>query len=268
MKNLIKKITVGTVLGAMILGTTVFAFADDSTISDFCTGEQVGKIAKVNKGSGSSNYFMNGNHGKASKGHVFDEYVELGIISQDEADAISEYFTAKKEADMTAMSSMTIEEKKAYIAEKKQGADGTTLFDELVAEGIINQEQVAKMETAKQDKMQALAKEKHANLTNNWVEEGIITTEEAEAISNYLTAKHEAMQAATANMTPAEKKTYHMKNRPAGSLTDELVAEGLISSEQAEEIGTCIGNFNKNEAEKAKMHKGMGRGSNTSKGKK
>ena len=96
--------------------------------------------------------FMNKTRGGMAE-EKFDQLVTEGVISEDQAVKIKEFITAKaeeKKAEMEKLRAMTEDERKAFFEENKDRLykdmnRGINIFDEMVDEGIISQDQAEKL---------------------------------------------------------------------------------------------------------------------------
>jgi polyhydroxyalkanoate synthesis regulator phasin len=137
-QQLFKKIIVAAVSGVIILSLGSLAFAEETTDSS----------------ENSFNKFKGGFYGMMRKGFRglsinSEKLVEEGILSQEQADKVADYVKEQAEersAEFEKIKNMTKEERDAYRAQNP--ILRSNLVDELIAKGIISQEQGDKINEA------------------------------------------------------------------------------------------------------------------------
>ena len=227
MKNGKSLIVTGMVVAAvMVAGVSVYAATDDVDTSTETVREKAGRSHKGQGNRGSRDY---------------SAAVEAGILSQDEADDILAYLednSYDREAIKEEVDGMTKEEAKAYIEENYPKVD-------LVEEGLLSEEQVEELQALKPEKSDSDRgqKAKGGSKGNNFaaaVEAGILTEDEAEAISTYRDENKidkEDLEDELEGLTREEAKAYMEENYPDARITlEDLVEEGLLTDDQVEAI--------------------------------
>jgi len=188
-----------------------------------------------------------GHRGKLSVGASkdFSAAVEAGVLTQDEADDILVYLEANKldrETIKEATEGMTREEAKDYMTENYPKVD-------LVEEGLLTQAQVEELKVLKPERDMEAGKKSNGEKSRTSrggygfeaaVEAGILTQDEADAISEYRDENKvdkEDLEVELDGLSKEEVRTYMEENYPKSEdPLGDLVDEDLLTEDQAEEI--------------------------------
>lgn len=171
MNKLFNKFLVGTLVGTMVLSTA--AFAEDTTVdsSETETGA-VESTVSSNRGKGFSHLFsrqtcdtenmeQKEQRGQMNqRGDNFENAVENGILTQDEADAILAFRDDQRADFQEATANMTIEEKHAYMEENHPEGSNLEL---LISEGLLTQDQADALEASAPEKTERIERTQRGN---------------------------------------------------------------------------------------------------------
>lgn len=180
-----------------------------------------------------------------------DDLVNNGTITNDQANEILDFINEKMEerrADFEKVKDMTAEERKEYFKENRPKKGN--LIEELVDEGIITEEQSTELKKLMPQRKKGFGKkkgfssEKLNEILNAEVEKGTITKEKAANILEFMEKKKEeseAIREKVKDMTVEERKAYLEENKPERkNLIEELVEEGIITQEEADELSNAL----------------------------
>jgi len=260
---------VSLVISGVLIGTLLFAAAavlanDEIGTGKHSWGDRVGhsRHGDQNQGEQSGQQSGPGGEEKQFRGSGFPGFAQLvskGILTQEQADQIKTYCQtqaeqrkAEMEADREKVKAMTEAERQAYFEQKR--GQRPDLLAELVSQGIISQEQADQMKAAmpQPGKGEGFGKERgrkggfpgFAQL----VSKGILTQEQADQIKTYCQtqaeqrkAEMEADREKVKAMTEAERQAYFEQKRgQRPDLLAELVSQGIISQEQADQMKAAM----------------------------
>lgn len=247
-KRLTKFITVAVVAGVVFAtGFTTFAAQKNDT---------TGTVANNTAAAGKTQYDRGFGKGQGLAG-ILSEMVKDGTLTQSEADKITAYQREKQKsmkAEIEKVKKMTEEERKSYFSTKK--AEDQDFYAELVSKGIINQAKAdaikARVQLKKQEMKTARLNEIKSQL-GTLVTKGTISQAQADKVIEYLNQNagskckigkskmSDADKEKIKNMTEEERKTYFEKIKgEKGSFLKELVDNGTLTQEQADEISKVI----------------------------
>ncbi|MCG8500502.1 MAG: MICOS complex subunit MIC60 [Firmicutes bacterium] len=250
---IMKKLIGGIVLGSIVLtmGAGAFAVEEDSATgtakaSNFSQMKmgmrhKMHKCDCLAKGGQRKGPAVN----KETLETVLSELVEDGTLTQSEAEGVIAFLedkAAEKKARWEEMKEMTREERKEYLEAYRQENQGqrTSLFGEMVEEGILSEAQVDAIREKKHEKMQELKREKMNEWLSAFVEDEVITQDQADDILDFMEQKAEERKAhceEIKDMTSEERKEYLEQIREEKkNIFEEMVEEGVITQEQADEM--------------------------------
>lgn len=185
-----------------------------------------------------------------------DKLVDTGIITKDDASEILDFLNEKmeeREAAFEKVKDMTVEERREYLKENRP--EKGSFIKELVDEGIITEEQGSDINKLMPDHRKGFSKKKgHSKdrakgMINDQVEKGTISQEKATKILEFIAKKEEERNEffeKVRDMTAEEKKAYFEENKPQrGNLMEELVEEGIITQDEADELSKNLPKYHK-----------------------
>jgi polyhydroxyalkanoate synthesis regulator phasin len=243
-KKYLTKVITGAVVLSLMLSVGISAFA--SQAKDAAEGSTAQVYSRDGrKGKGQIMGLVKGDKGFTA---LLPELVADGTLSQGESDKITEYAKEKREArkaEMDKVKTMTTEERKAYMAEKKNTHQD--LLSELVSKGILTQ---AKADAVKEKMQQKHVQEGQARVQdttekiNKLADSGTITKEQASKVIEEIKKNVEEKRALgekLKTMTTEERKANMEKNK--GQRTDllkKMVEDNTLTQEQATAIRNAI----------------------------
>lgn len=188
--------------------------------------------------------------------NILAEMVKDGTLTKSEADKISAYQKEKQKtmkAEMEKVKKMSEEERKNYFNTRKD--KGQDLLSELVDNGIITKAKAdaikARVQIKNQEMKAARLNEIKSSL-NTLVTKGTINQAQADKVIEYINQRNsnckigrsrvdQADKEKIKAMTEEERKAYFEKMKgERGSFLKELVDNGTITQDQANEIGKVI----------------------------
>jgi hypothetical protein len=231
-RKLYQKLLMLGVVGSITISSAIVAFADNVKITNSSKTSIEGKLDVNHRGGDIQK-------GGMQKGNplvaVLASQVTAGVITQTEADKVTEFLKtkevankAKRDAEKAKLEAMTAKERTAYM--KANRPTSVNIFTELVTAGILTKDQADKIQAAapqKLDKMQGQRKEKGSqglqmgkqsgnflgSVLTTQVTAGVITQTEADKVTEFLKTKEVAIKAERdaekakfEAMTDAEKK--------------------------------------------------------------
>ena len=243
----------GVLVGGMIISGGM-AFADGETKS--AATNLVGKIPFFNKvlkwGGPMGNKGLFKGAGPLAQeqkqqqiSDTLKTLVEKGTITQEQSDKILQrYADAEKERETLSqkMEDMTLKEIRQYMQDNRGKPQDP--LSQLVAEGVITQEQADAFQVAMKETVQKQNQQRIADSLNALADKGTITREQADKIFTELEGikkDQAALAEKLKNMTPEERRQYKQDNKeklqdPLG----KLVADGVITQEQAKAVREII----------------------------
>lgn len=185
-----------------------------------------------------------------------DSLVEAGTITQAQKDEIIKIVNAKneeKKAEIEKIQNMTEEQRKAYFESNKL-KEKTTLCDELLSKGIINQSQADKLKASLLEKGGLEKGMKHKVKINSeglkttldtLVKSGKLTKAKEDKILNFMNEKAKARKAEmekVENMTEDERKTYFQSkgSTERNDIFKELVNNGTLTQADVDLITAAM----------------------------
>lgn len=247
-KRLTRFITGAVVAGVVFTtGFTTFAAQKNNTAGKVANNTAAAEKTQYDRGFGKGQGLTD----------ILSEMVKDGTLTQSEADKVTAYQKEKQKSMKTEIEKakkMTEEERKNYFSTKK--AAGQDFFAELVSKGIITQAKAdaikARVQLKKQEMKTARLNEIKSQL-GTLVTKGTITQTQADKVIEYLNQNagskcrigkskiSDADKEKINNMTEEERKAYFEKIKgEKGSFLKELVDNGTLTQEQADEIGKVI----------------------------
>jgi len=146
---------------------------------------------------------------------ILDELVDDGILTSTQVDKMKE------------------------MAEENKGKR-VDFFSELIDQGTLTKEAIDAIHEKLHEKKASEKQERMQSMLDDLIEKGTITEDDASEILDFVTEKTAERKAEfqkTKDMTEEERKTYFEENKPKkGNLAEDLIDEGIITQEQADEI--------------------------------
>lgn len=175
-----------------------------------------------------------------------DALVTSGTITSDQENKIVAFMQQKldeKKAEMQKVEAMTDEEKNAYF-EANKTKQRQDMFNELVAQGIIDQNQADAIEKAMPQTQVRIKFDSSKGISaqlDNLVKAGTITQTEKDSVTAYLEKKasdQKAEMEKVKNMTDEERRAYFEENKAAqkSDVLADLVKDGILSQEKADAL--------------------------------
>jgi len=227
----------GLLIGGLLLGGTSLAMADSTAVSSGnAKAGPAGWCGKMAPGPKNFN--------SETMQSVLNSLVASNQLTQAQADQIlarQQQLQTERQQQREQMKDKTQAEREA-VREQKQ-ASRVNLLTQLVSEGVITQEQVDAIQAAMQEQRKTAQQERIGSALSGLVEKQVINSEQATAIQNKLSEMQSARQAEMGkirDMTPEQRREYMKDNRPADPLA-ELVAAGVLTQEQADQIHHAMG---------------------------
>ncbi|MEQ8200872.1 MAG: hypothetical protein ABRQ24_05560 [Syntrophomonadaceae bacterium] len=249
-KSKMGRVIGGLLIGGLLLGGTSLALADsNATGSGIASTIKAGWCGKMAPGPRDFD-------GQTMQ-PVLNSLVASNQITQAQADQIlarQQQLQTERQQQRDQRKDMTQAEREA-LREQNQ-ASRIDLLTQLVNEGVITQEQADVIRDSMQQQRKAVRQGSISTALSGLVDKQIITTEQANAIQDKMGEMQNARQAEMEKlrgMTPEQRQAYMEENRPANPLA-ELVASGVLTQEQVNQIHQAIGP----NAQGQGMHKGQG----------
>ena len=245
-----KRKTIATALSGVLVGGLLLsgglAFAGDvkSSVYDSITGKVpfFGQMMKHRGGMAPGKGM--GDRAILSQ-TTLDQLVKDGTITQNKADEIKAYIDKtqkEREALREKMENMTLKEIRQYMQDNEGKLQNP--LDQLVTDGLITQEQVDAFQKAMRIEAQKQNQQRISDRLKTLVDKGTITQEQSDKIVEKLEAvqkEHLALDEKMKDMTPEERRQYVQDNNiKLQDPISQLVADGTITQDQAEDIGKSL----------------------------
>ncbi|EGW39375.1 hypothetical protein [Desulfosporosinus sp. OT] len=241
------------IIGGMIFSVSITAIAGTTT-DQKAQGQQFD-----GRGHGRMGGQFEGQIGRGINKDLAASLVKEGIITQEVADKITSYMedkNAERKAEMEKIKAMSEDERKAYFESQKASTTEkiekkADWLSEMLASGILTQEQVDSITAYQQNEMKAQQEEQQAkrqeaekSRMDSLVSAGIITQDTADAITTYNETQEESYKAEMEKlkaMTDDERKTYMESKKDAKSYGKKdqyagLLEAGVLTQEQVDSI--------------------------------
>lgn len=170
-----------------------------------------------------------------------DEFVEDDLITQEQADKMSQKLDELRENPPSILSDLVEEkiitqEQSERICEYLESRKEKGFFGIFVDDKIISQEQADKLEESMHE-MRGFMGQKGLPF-DILVEEGVISEEKAQKAEEYLGNKYEELKEIVSDMTLKEKREYIRENRPdkGAGILEELVQQKILTEEDVDNI--------------------------------
>ena len=240
----------GLLIGGLLLGGTSLAMADSTAASSGnASPRAAGWCGKMAPGPKDFN--------NETMQSVLNSLVASNQLTQAQADQImarQQQLQTERQQQREQMKDKTPAEREAVREQKQAGR--VNLLAQLVNEGVITQEQVDAIQAARQEQRKTSQQERVGSALSGLVEKQVITNDQAAAVQNKLSEMQRDRQAEMEklrDMTPEQRRAYMKENQPANPLAD-LVAAGVLTQEQADQIQKAMGPA----ASGKGMHRGQG----------
>ncbi len=243
----------GLLIGGLLLGGTSLAVADNSDSTSAPVSEiRAGMFGKMGHGA-------RGLDG-AGLQSVLTTLVASDQITQAQADQIvarQKQLQTERQQQREQMRDMTKAERETLREQNR--AEKADLLTQLVTEGTITQEQADAIKNAMGDQRSTQQQERLSTALKGLVEKNVISSQQSTAIVNKMTAMmndRKAEMEKMRDMTAEQRRQYKLENCPANPLA-ELVASGVLTQAQADQIQTALGHPGQGSSAGEGMHRGQ-----------
>lgn len=183
---------------------------------------------------------------------VLDSLVKDGKITSTQKEKIVSYVKIKEDerkAEKEKIKKMDDKQREEYFKNAKKNAK-KDMFDDLVDQKVITQQQAEMIKKALFEKNKAIKIENFKSKLENQVKAGIITKDEENKIIEYMNKKIDEKKEEMGkikNMTDEERKAYfeNKKSKPKSDFYKELVDQGILTQEKANNLKKAMQRFEK-----------------------
>ncbi|WP_432666401.1 hypothetical protein R9X47_08630 [Wukongibacter baidiensis] len=231
MKNnkMFKTLIVGTLAISLVLPFGVGALENDANSTSIKDSQSKPAYTKERKKGGEKGFRQDDSKRQVEFESILEELVSDGTLTSTQVDKIKE------------------------MAEENKGKR-VNFFSELIDQGTLTEEEVDAIQEKVHEKKEAEKQERMQAMLDDLIEKGTITEDDASEILDFVNEKTEERKAEfekIKDMTEEERKAYFEENRPEKrNLTENLVEEGIITQEQADEIKELFPKHRKQSGEK------------------